>query len=233
MSPMHLLNLTIHIGAGALAIALGLYIVATAKATAKHRRLGRVFAWLCLVVSASAIAGLVLFRFLPIFAVLSVLIAFQLLSGWHVIYTKAAGPNAVDALLLAVAACAGWLLAPHALAANARAGGAPVLVYASLGALASMLLYDALRWLFPRAWHAALWRYEHIYKLLASLFGMISAAVGNTIRVWQPWAQVLPSALGLLVIVFFFARNHGAQKARAQSVAANADGSRSDAAVAR
>jgi uncharacterized membrane protein len=217
MSPMHLLNLAVHVGAGVAAMALGFYLVATVKGTARHRRLGRVFGWLGLVVSASAVVGLVLFRFLPMFAVLSVLIAFQLLSGWHVIYTKAAGPNGVDALMLAVAAGAGVLLAPQALGATAATGGAPVVVYSSLGALASVLLYEALRWVFPRAWHGALWRYEHIYKLLAALFGMLSAAVGNTVRAGQPWSQVLPSALGLAVIVFFWVRNYRAQRALARS----------------
>lgn len=220
MSPQHLLNLAVHIGAGAAAIALGLYLMGAAKGTARHRRLGRVFGWLGLVVSASAVVGLVLFRFLPMFAVLSVLIAFQLLSGWHVIYTRAAGPNRVDALLLAVAAIAGLLLAPTVLAASVRLGGAPVVVYSSLGALAGMLLYEALRWVVPRGWHGVLWRYEHIYKLLASLFGMISAAVGNTVRVGQPWSQVLPSALGLAVIVFFCVRNYRTQGARARAAGA-------------
>ena len=217
MPLMHLLNLGIHIGAGVAAILLGLVIVATAKGTARHRRLGRVFAWLALAVSGAAITGLALFRFLPMFAVLSVLITFQLLSGWHVIYTKAAGPNRVDALLLIVAATAATLLLPFAFGAQARAGAAPVVLYASLGGLAAMLLYDALRWVFPRAWHRSLWRYEHIYKLLASLFGMLSAAAGNSLKAAQPWSQVLPSVVGLVMVLWFFARNYRAQKRRAVS----------------
>lgn len=40
------------------------------------------------------------------------------------------------------------LLAPIVL----RAEGANVLVYSSLGALATILAYDAARWLFPRRW---------------------------------------------------------------------------------
>jgi hypothetical protein len=37
---------------------------------------------------------------------------------------------------------------------------------------------------------------------------MLSALVGNVIRAGQPWSQVAPSAVGMLVIVYFFARIH-------------------------
>ena len=48
----------------------------------------------------------------------------------------------------------------------------------------------------PHHWHAALWRYEHIYKLLASLFVMLSAAAGKLLHVGQPWTQLASSVLG-------------------------------------
>jgi hypothetical protein len=31
-------------------------------------------------------------------------------------------------------------------------------------------------------------------------FGMLSAGLGNTLREFQPWSQLLPTALGLLVV---------------------------------
>jgi hypothetical protein len=55
---------------------------------------------LTLVVCLTAVIGNIVFRFMPLFAVLTVLVSYQLLSGWHVIYTRAAGPNAIDASLL-------------------------------------------------------------------------------------------------------------------------------------
>lgn len=45
-----------------------------------------------------------------------------------------------------------------------------------------------------------MWRYEHVYKSIASLFAMLSAASGNVIRFGQPWPQLLPSALGMATI---------------------------------
>jgi uncharacterized membrane protein len=204
----HLLNILVHIGAGLAAMALGFYLLWKPKGTLRHRRAGRVFAALTLMVCASAATGIVLFRFLPLFAVLTVLVSYQLLSGWHVVYTKAAGPNAVDALLLlAGAAVAAWLI-PHLSGPGAEREAADAVVYSALGGLLALMCYDAARWLFPKRWHAALWPYEHIYKLVASLFAMLSAAVGNTIPMGQPWPQLLPSVAGLLVILWYWRRQH-------------------------
>jgi uncharacterized membrane protein len=207
MTP-HLLNILIHVGAGIAAMALGFYLLWAPKGTRRHRTLGQAFAALTLVVCAAAAAGLVLFRFMPLFAVLTVIVSYQLLSGWHVIYTKAAGPNRIDGLLLAGAcAAAAWMLP------GMQDGQAPV-VRSTLAALAMLMAYDAARWLFPRRWHAALWRYEHIYKLLASLFGMLSAAAGNLLPAAQPWSQLLPSVLGLIAIVCCMVRTYRAPAVR-------------------
>ena len=92
--------------------------------------------------------------------------------------------------------------------AKGASDSAMSVVYSSLGTLAFLLTYDALRWLFPRRWHATLWRYEHMYKLLASLFAMASAAVGNLLPQAQPWSQLVPSALGIACIAWFFWREY-------------------------
>lgn len=213
MVSSHLLNLIIHISAGVMAIPIGLWLLAMPKGTALHRQRGRIFAWITLVVCATAVIGNAIFRFMPLFAVLTVLVLYQLLSGWHVVYTKAAGPNRIDALLCTVAALAGACLVPI-IFANTADGKTLVVVYATLGALFALLAYDALRWWFPRHWHAFLWRYEHIYKLIASLTSMTSAAAGNLFPQGQPWSQLLPSALGIVAIGWCFVREAGIQKAR-------------------
>ncbi len=203
MTLTHLANLGLHIGAGIIAMAIGFWLLAARKGTAAHRKTGRIFVALTLLVCASAAIGNVFFRFMPLFAVLTVLVLYQLLSGWHVVYTRAEGPNRVDALLCASAAAAGAALIPLVLAKGASESGLSV-IYSSLGTLLFLLSYDALRWLFPKRWHAALWRYEHIYKLLASLFAMVSAAAGNLLPHAQPWSQLAPSALGIACIGWFF-----------------------------
>jgi uncharacterized membrane protein len=199
----HLLNLLTHISAGSIALGLGFAVLARAKGTAAHRRLGRWFTAFSGVVCLSAIVGTAIFRFLPLFAVLSVFVPYELVGGWRSARTKALGPQLFDALwtLAGVVACA--VLIPVLLRAN---DGRSSVVMATLGGLAVLLTYDTARWLFPRRWFARLWRYEHSYKLISAQFGMLSALVGNVIRVGQPWSQLLPSAVGLVVVIMTFLR---------------------------
>lgn len=215
-SHLHSLNIGVHVTTGTLGILIGLFMLATAKGTRRHRAFGRVFVGFAGVVCLSAIIGSVFFRFIPLFAVLSLLVPYVLLSGWHVIYTKAAGPDRLDGLLLVMGLVAAAGLVPIlASGANAPGSSMPV-VYSTLGALGIVLVYDALRWIFPAHWHATLWRFEHIYKILSALFGMMSAAVGNIFQ--TTWAQLLPSAVGTAIMVWFLWR-----EARKRRLAAPAD----------
>jgi uncharacterized membrane protein len=210
----HLLNILVHILAGSAAIVLGLYLLGKPKDAVLHRRRGRVFVLLTLVVCLSAGIGNAVFRFLPLFAVLTVLVSYQLLSGWHVIYTRAAGPDALDAALLLGAAAIGAMLVRRLFADGAMVGASASVLYSTLAAVLFLLAYDAARWRFPRHWHAVLWRYEHIYKILGCLFGMLSAAVGNTVRVGQPWPQLAPSVVGLVTVVWCIVRTHRKTRVR-------------------
>lgn len=203
--PLHLLNLAVHLGAGIAALGLGFLMLASAKGTHSHRSRGRVFAALTFAVCATGAIGNVFFRFMPLFAVLTVLVSYQLASGWHVVFTRESGPNRVDALL---AVCAGtWALylIPQ-LIADGTQDSAAIVIHSSLGALFVLLAYDLARWGFRKRWHASLWRYEHIYKLISALFAMLSAATGNLVKFGQPWSQLLPSVLGALAILWFFRR---------------------------
>lgn len=208
MTVPHLINLIAHVAAGACAMGIGFCILFTTKGTVVHRKMGRAFTYFTLAVCLSAVIGSVFFRFIPMFAVLTVLVAFQLLSGWHVIYTKDLGPNRVDLLLASCATLVGGLLLKQVLSSPSTGSTSNVVVYSSLGTLALLVFYEFLRWTFPKAWHANLWRYEHIYKLVASLFAMISAFVGNVIRFGQPYSQIAPSIVGLLTIGWFFWMNY-------------------------
>jgi uncharacterized membrane protein len=214
MTRAHLLSLSVHIGAGSIALALGFVLLWRQKGTADHVRLGRLFSYGTLVVCLSAIAGLVLFRFLPLFAVITILVLYQLGSGWHAARTKGNGPGMLDALWTLAAVVSSAAIAPLVLHASPE--GSRSVVQSTFGALATVLLYDTVRWSFPRRWHRVLWRYDHSYKLIASTFGMLSALVGNVVRVGQPWSQLLPSALGLAVATYFFVRLYREDTRRAE-----------------
>lgn len=217
MSAAHFTNLAIHVGAGLFALLVGFYLLARAKGTADHRRWGRRFCYAGLTVSVSAALGLALFRFMPMFAVLTVLVSYQLVGGWRAAITRERGPAAIDAVWTLFGVAGAAVFVPIAL----HAGGAPSLVYGALGGLSTVLLYDSLRWRFPRRWFATLWRYEHSYKLIASMFGMLSALIGNVVRFWQPWAQILPLMIGMGAILYFFVRLRQQDAARPIRAAAH------------
>jgi uncharacterized membrane protein len=216
MVSAHLINLAVHVGAGIAAMALGFFMLVSPKGDLLHRKRGRRFVALTLFVCATAVIGNAFFRFVPLFAVLTVLVLYQLLSGWHVIYTKSAGPDRLDALLLLCAAAWTVFLVPILLSAPRTS--ASTVVYSSLAAVVAMLAYDTARWRFPQPWHDTLWRYEHIYKLNAALFAMLSAATGNLLRIAQPWSQMLPIVFGFCVVLWCFRRNYLNQVRRRAAV---------------
>jgi len=204
MSTLHLLNLVVHVAAGTVGLVIGFTLLARRKGTRRHRAWGRRFGAATLVVGLSAAVGSVFFRFLPLFAVLNVVVIYQLVSGWRVIYTREAGPAPIDALWTATGVLASVALIPVLMARPHDVP--PTILYSTFAALGLLLAYDAARWAFPRRWHRAVWPYEHVYKLVCALFAMLSALVGNVVRFAQPWSQLLPSVLGMIVIVGFFIR---------------------------
>ena len=209
MSPLHFANIAVHVAAGTIGLGIGFTTLAKTKGTSAHRRLGRLFCYATLVVCGSATVGLIFFRFIPVFAVLTVLVLYQLVSGWRSVYTQDRGPSGIDAVWTLLAALCSAALVPVVLGA-----GSDIVVRSSLGGLAAILAYDTVRWAFPRHWYRALWRYEHGYKLIASIFAMLSAFVGNVVRIGQPWSQIAPSAIGIMVILYFFYRIYREDKAK-------------------
>jgi uncharacterized membrane protein len=204
MYQLHSLNLAIHIGVGTLGILFGLAILFRLKGDAWHKQLGRWFATCVLVVCTTATLGNVFFRFLPLFAVLTVLASYQLVSGWRCAHTRQQGPAWMDAVWTLFAVGITCFLWPIVTALEPGGSTQPTVIYSSLASLAFVLGYDALRWLFPRRWFASLWLYEHVYKLLASFAALTSAFAGNVIRAWHPWSQILPSAVCLALIAGYF-----------------------------
>ena len=204
MSPANLINVIFHVAAGTIGLGLGFTILAIKKGTPLHLRLGKYFAYSAIAVCFSAAIGLVFFRFLPLFAVLTVLVFYQLISGWRAAHTKHAGPGTIDAVWTAFGAVCATALVPILISHQEMA--TPTVIYSTLGGLATILFYDVVRWTFPRSWHETLWIYEHVYKMIGTLFGLLSAFVGNVVRFGQPWSQVLPSAIGILFVGWFFSK---------------------------
>lgn len=199
----HFINIALHALVGTLGIVLGLVLLSRTKGDVLHKRMGRWFCYLCLAVCFSAAVGLIFFRFMPVFAILNLLVFYQLVGGWRSAVTQEKGPALIDLYFTLCGCFIFFVLFAVVLKSNY---GAPVILYSTVGALVLMLVYDVVRWFFPRRLFAVLWKYEHIYKLVSCLFGMISALMGNVVRWGQPWSQIVPSVLGMLVIGYFFYR---------------------------
>jgi len=216
MDLTHVLNLSVHVGAGITGIGVGVVQLLRRKGDARHGKLGRWFLGAVLIVTGSAAIGLIAFRFMPMFAVLTVLAAYVAVGGWRAAQTRAAGPGMID-LWWTLAGTAGAIaLFPVLRDAPHTENSLPVVVWSSFGALATVLVYDLVRWTFPRRWFAWLWLPEHIYKVNSALFGMLSAFAGNVVRWGQPWSQIAPSAIGIAVILYWWWRSASFSRATAR-----------------
>lgn len=207
MTLSHILNLVVHVGAGIAGITLGVLQLARAKGDLRHRKIGRLFMYAVLTVTGSALVGTIAFRFMPLFAVLTLLTTYVAVGGWRVAHTRAAGPQGIDLAWTLVGVALAAALVPVVLDTPHEGNSRPVVVWSTLGALGMVLAYDLLRWTFPRRWFARLWLPEHIYKVFSALFGMVSAFVGNVVPWGQPWSQVAPSAIGILLIFYWWWRS--------------------------
>ena len=131
MPTAHLTNLALHVAAGTAAILLGARILRRPLGDAAHRRAGLRFVRLTAVVVTTAALGLAVFRWMPLFAVLTLLVGYQLVSGLRAARTQGAGPQARDAGLTVLALVAGVAMARVALA---EAPGAGTVLRSTLGA---------------------------------------------------------------------------------------------------
>ena len=125
MNALHLLNIAFHVVCGCAAMAVGFLILSVDKGTERHRRLGRRFGRLTLAVCASAVIGNLLFRFVPLFAVLTILVLYQFIGAWRAVIVKGSGPALLDAALSACAAVAAFMLAPIVVTATASQSRVP------------------------------------------------------------------------------------------------------------
>ena len=195
----HVLNVYTHIGFGVGALGMGLAPILSAKGGRFHRAAGRVFAWLTLVVLATALIGIVFFN--PPAALVAAFVAatYQYLGGLRALQLKDRGPGWLDALL--ALAGLGACVALFVFMGPGTPSWTPALGYSIIGFTLLIVVYDLSRHFWREAWLKHARHYDHGIKLTGSYFAMMSAGVGNVFRDWQPWSQVGPSAVGTLVMI--------------------------------
>jgi hypothetical protein len=186
-------NIAIHVTAGSLALLLGLFQLVTRKGGVRHARVGGLFVTLTWIVVTTAAAGLVLFRFRAFLAVLTLLVAYWTFSGIRAVRIRDSGPTRIDAIvsLLALSAAALFVV----FLPRVRFPWVPLIIYSTLATLTAVALYDLVRFAFPRRWYSSLWLYEHVVKIIGAHAAIVAAFSGTVLAAWQPYSQILPSAI--------------------------------------
>ncbi|ESQ92952.1 hypothetical protein ABAC460_01505 [Asticcacaulis sp. AC460] len=198
---MHSLNTQIHIVCGGLALALGLVPLLSPKG----RRLHRLFGWLFVIAGTgllgAALAG-ILFWPQPGPLVIATLSAgYNFVGALRALPRFRTAPGVIDAVLAvaALTACA-WLMLAMG---RGNASWPPVLGYTILGMLSAIAIYDLSRHLWAQTWRTHVREIDHGLKMTGAYFAMMSAGAGSLLRDGQPWSQILPQAVGTLVMILF------------------------------
>ncbi len=203
-TPLHLLNLAIHIGAGSIAICLGFAQYFTVKGARRHIQMGRLFIALFAVVLGTAVFGNFAFGFRAYLAVLTLSAAYGIISAIRVFKIKDVGPQALDNLLsLAFCATAIGMLLFTPIPEEESAG----IFRVTLGTLIAICVYDLARNVNGAAWLRRSWLNEHIYKMIGSHSALLTAAAGNLFVELQPWSIIIPTNICMVAILVFILRN--------------------------
>ncbi len=199
-------NVLIHVTAGATALLLGAVPLLSTKGGRAHRRFGRYAIGLGAIVLATALIGVIRGTAPMALAAVTLSAGYQYVGSLRALALRDRGPGWLDALLACGAlALAAWMLI------QGNPGGAswpPALAYGTLGFLSMVVIYDLSRHAWPQLWLRRIRPLDHGMKMTGFYFAMASAGAGNLLRDWQPWSQLLPSAMGLvtmlvLTLVFF------------------------------
>jgi hypothetical protein len=199
---MHSLNTLVHIICGVLALSLGLIPLLSPKGRGVHRFFGWLFVVAGTGVLGAAVAG-ILFWPQPGPLIIATLSAgYNFIGALRALPRFKTAPDPVDAVLAvaALAACA-WLMLDMG---RGTASWPPVLGYSILGMLATFAVYDLSRHLWARVWRAHVREIDHGMKMTGAYFAMMSAGAGSLLlRDTQPWSQIVPQAVGTLVMILF------------------------------
>ena len=205
-------NVALHVLAGTLALLLGFVQVAASKGRGAHVTRGRVFFVCVWIVVATATLGLIAFRFVAFLAVITLLVAYWAYSGVRALRIRDTGPTFQDGLasVVGLVAVAGFVVFIQ----RTSFPWVPVMIYSTLGTLATVCMYDLARFAFPREWFQRLWLREHIVKMLGAHGALAAAFSGTVLSAFQPFSQIAPSVIWTLAMVVFAAYHSPRWQAR-------------------
>lgn len=203
MEVLHQANILVHIGSGTAALLMGIMTLVARKGGRFHRRLGKVFLWLLVIVIITGLLGVFVFGRNTFLLLITVLSGYMGFSGYRILQTRSNQPKLLDVgiALLAVATVLYVLYYFRSIGMI----WAPVVMYSSVGYLVFIVTWDFVRYLIPAARYANanIWLYEHILKMVSAFSGLLSAFSGTVLTQYQPHSQYLPSLLCFLIAIGF------------------------------
>lgn len=200
-TPIHWLNIGVHIVFGSAALLLGLGAILTPKGGPTHRRFGRWFLYCYGVVVLTATIGLLVFDFRSFLAVVTLLSLYDASAGYRALQLRGSRPGALDVTASVIGFAAPWIfvIAMRRL----HQPWSPVLTWSILGGLILMSGYDLLRTVLPIRWLRRVWVQEHLVKMMCAYIAITTAFAGTVFPRFMPWSAILPTVAGWLTIRYF------------------------------
>jgi hypothetical protein len=199
---VHSINIATHVIAGSIALLIGVVALMTKKGGKNHRKSGNIFLILLSIVIFTGLMGVFIFGRNSFLLVITVLSGYYGFSGYRVLLTKSNQPQWID-----MGVAIGSLTTVFYFLYYFKTIGmiwAPIIIYSTVGTLISVVLYDFLRYFIPKQKYKTLWLYEHIYKMIGAFTALLAAFSGTVFKSYQPYSQIIPSVLGILLQVGFF-----------------------------
>ncbi len=201
------LIVSLHVAAGSLALLIGAIPLLSKKGGVTHRKFGRYFVFLMVVVLVTAFLALV-FRFNAFLFVLTILSSYLSFSGNMILVRK----NNPGTFLEWIASLAALIIASACIYLTAKGyfKTNPVILYPTLAGTILYAGYDLFRLLNPRLRvHQQLWLFEHIAKMSGAYIAIVAAFSGTVLTFLpKPYSQVWASAVGtpltVLAIVYYY-----------------------------
>jgi len=200
-TPLHQVNIAIHVLFGTTALALGLIAICSPKRRGLHTRVGMLFIYAYLVVVTTATIGLTVFNFRSFLAVVTILSIYDVFSGYRALTLRGRRPQLIDILFSLLGLFTPWAFI--LIMRRLHQPWSPVLTWSILGGLAAVSTYDLLRTILPREWLKRTWVQEHLYKMMSAYIAITSAFAGTVFPNHMPWAALLPSVIGTTVTLSF------------------------------
>ena len=197
---MHPINIFVHVVSGTIALLTGCIALGVKKNSLFHKRFGNYFMVSIMIVVATGILGVLVFKRNSFLLLITLLSFYQAYSGYRMVKEKSNTFYGIDFGIQLVVISTAIYFWKYLLAKEDQMWS-PIIIYSTLSYLFLVIFYDWIRYRFPKHWYTSLWRYEHMAKMIGALSAISSAFLGTILPDYQPFSQLTPSVLGCLLML--------------------------------